>query len=816
MGGPGRAAGPIAVNNLLRDLHLALRLMRRSPGTTVVIVLALALGIGVNASSFITVNALVLHPLPFPHIGRVMTVWETIPRLHREQEAVAAANFLDWQKQSRSFESMAAFQPRDVNLTGLGDPERIQACMVSPEYFAVLGRKPLLGRVFRADEAAPGRDSAIVVSHGFWQRNLGGARDVLGRTLSLNGEPRTIVGVMPPNFNFPLGTEIYAPLALTPGQKEDRSTHNLAVIGRLKPDVPVAQARAELDTISHRIEKQYPETNEGRAGLITPILEKINDVTDRFTLMLLATAGFVLLLACANVANLQLARIMGRQKEMAVRMAMGARRWRIVGQLTAENIMIALAGGAIGLVLADWNLSFMHSQIPTQVRKWVAGIDAMQIDGTVVLFTLGASVLAGLLCAMPALLHVVRRRSVFDVNEALKENSRGSSAGANRNRLRNVLATGEVVLALVLLVGAGLMVRTFQRLLTIDCGYNPNNLLTLQAALPETHYRTGVQMTGFYDSLLRNLTATSAVQAAGAASWGIGSDAVFVEGRAEPRSGEPRPNLRSVAGRYFDALGLPILEGRAIDQRDGKDTPAVAVVSETVARYYWPRGHALGQHIRLLKGDPRWLTVVGVCGDVKDWFNNEPRPAAYVPFAQAPAAGAEILVRTAGDPMLLVGAVRAAVRQVDSNQPIFDVKSMQQLISEETSGVRASAVSMTTYAVIALLLAITGIYAVISYSVAQRTHEIGIRMALGAAGSDVAQMTLRQGAGIAAVGLAIGAPIALTLMRLMSSVLYNVVLIEPLVFIVLTVALALSAALASYLPARRAANIDPLIALRHE
>jgi putative ABC transport system permease protein len=804
------------VNNLLRDFQLALRLMRKSPGTTAVIVLALALGIGVNTSAFVTLSGLVLHPLPFPGIDRIMTVWETVPKSHADRDAVAPANFLDWKRQSRSFEHLAAYQPWDVNLTGLGEPERVQACQVSPEYFAVLGMKPALGRTFRADEAEPGHAFTIVVSHGFWQRHLASSPDVLGRRVALNGQNYTIAGVMPSSFSFPLETDIWAPLAMTPAQKDDRATHNLAVMGRLKPGVPVAQARAELQTLSRRLEKQHPDTNEGRAALIKPILELTNNVTDRFVVILMATAGFVLLLACANVANLQLARVMSRQKEMAVRTAMGASRLRIVRQLVVENVAIALVGGALGLALAQWNLSRMHSSVPAVVRKWVAGFDSMHIDTPVILFTLAASVAAGILCAMPSFLQITRRRGVVDVNEALKESSRSSSAGPRRSRMRNVLATAEVALALVLLVSAGLMVRTFQKLLTVDSGYNPNNLLTLQVALPGTTYRTPVQITGFYDRLLQNLETTPDVKAAGADASTGSADAVYVQGRAEPHPGEMRPGVRSVAGQYFTALGLPILAGRAITEQDGRDTLPVVVVGETVARHYWPKGDALGQHVRLQKGDSRWLTVVGVSGDVKDWFFGEAYPAAYVPFSQAPGPAMEILVRTDGDPDAIVGAVRAAVRNVDPNQPVFDVKSMQQFINEQTSGVRGAAVSMSTYALIALLLAVTGIYASISYSVVQRTHEIGVRMALGAARSDVLKMTLMQGVGIAAVGLGIGVPVAFTLMRLMSHVLYNVVAVEPLTFAMLTAILAVSAVLAGYIPARRAASIDPLTALRDE
>ena len=799
------------MNNLFRDFQLALRLMRKSPGTTAVIVLALALGIGVNTSSFITLSGLVLHPLPFPDIGRVMTVWE-----NSEHDNVAPANFFDWRQQSRSFGHLAAFRPWDVNLTGLGEPERVQAFQVSPEYFGVLGMKPALGRTFRADESEPGHAFSIVVSHGFWQRHLASAPDALGRRVALSGQDYTIAGVMPANFDFPLGTEIWAPLALTPAEKNDRATHSLAVLGRLKPDVPLAQARAEMATLSKRLARLHPDTNEGRTGVIVPILELTNKVTDRFVIILMATAAFVLLLAAANVANLQLARIMSRQKEMAVRTALGAGRLRIIRQLVVENVAIALVGGALGLVLAAWNLSRTQSSIPAQVRKWVAGFDSMRVDTPVVLFTLAASVLAGILCALPSFLQITRRRTVVDVNEALKESSRSSSAGPRRSRMRNTLATAEVALALILLVAAGLMVQTFQRLLTVNCGYNPNNLLTLQIALPVNTYRSAPQIAAFYDRLLANLQTAPDVKAAGADSWLADADAVYIEGRAEPRPGEPRPGVRSVAGRYFAALGLPMVAGRAITAQDGRDTQPVVVLSESVARHFWPNGDALGRHVRLFKRDSRWFTVVGVCGDVKDWLNNDSYRRVYLPFSQNPAPAAEVLVRTVGDPDAIVGAVRVAVRDVDPNQPIFDVKSMQQLINEETSGVRAAAVSMSTYALIALLLAVTGIYATISYSVVQRTHEIGVRMALGAARSDVLRMTLMQGVGIAAVGLGIGVPVAFTLMRVMSSVLYNVVVVEPLIFAMLTAILAASAVLAGYIPARRAASIDPLTALRDE
>ncbi len=803
------------VNNLLRDFQLALRLMAKSPATTAVIVLALALGIGVNTSAYLNLRALVLHPLPFPDIDRVMTVWETVPKAHSERDAVAAANFIDWKQQSRSFRALAAFQTQDANLTGIGEPERVQACQVSSEYFAVLGMKPVLGRTFRADEAEPGRAFSVVLSNGFWQRHFASAPDAVGRHVQLNGQTYTVAGVMPESFDFPLGADLWAPLAMTPAQKNDRATHSLAVIGRLKPGVPVSQSRVELETLAHRIEKLHPDTNEGRTALVKPILENINPVTDRFVSILMATASFVLLLACANIANLQLARVMSRRKEMAVRTAMGASRLRLVRQLIVENVLIALVAGWVGLILAQWNLNHMQSSVPPIVRKWVTGFATMHIDGPVALFTLAASVATGILCAVPSFLQITRRRTVTDVNEALKESSRSSSSGPRHNRMRNTLATAEVALALVLMVAAGLMVRTFQRLLTIDPGYNTNNLLTAHIALPETRYGASIEQTAFYDRLVHNLRGAAGAKAAGVASY-TGDTAVYIQGRAEPRPDEPHPGIHAVVGSYIEALGVPILSGRAIGDQDRRDTQPVAVLSESVARHYFPEGDAIGQRIRLHKGDAKWLTVVGVVGDVRDWFNNQPYRRVYISFAQMPSPAVEILVRTEAEPDAMSGAVRAAVRDVDANQPLFDMKSMQQIISEQTSGVRASAVSMTVYALIALVLAVTGIYASISYSVAQRTHEIGVRMALGADKRDVLRMTLTQGVAIAGFGLGIGVPVAFALMKLMSSVLYNVVFVEPLVIVLLAAILAASAMLAGYVPARRAAGIDPLVALREE
>lgn len=804
------------MNNLLRDFRYGLRVLLKSPGATAVAVLALALGIGANASGFIWVSALVLHPLPYPDQGRIMTLWETIPKVRAERDAVAPANFLDWKEQSRSFEQLAAYRPWDASLTGIGDPERIQACRVSPEFFALLGLKPLSGRTFAREEAEPARDGVIVVSQDFWRNRLGSASDALGKTVSLDDRVYTVVGVMPSDFDYPLATEIWAPLSLSGEEKNQRAIHSLAVLGRLKPQTSVAQARAEMAAIARRIERQYPQTNEARSAAVLPLRELTNEVTDRFVLTLLGAAGFVLLLACANIANLQLARATARQKEMAIRAALGAGRFSMVRQLLAENILMALLGGGLGLFLASWNLEFSKSSIPPLVYRWVAGMKATRIDAGVALFTLAASLAAGVLVALPAIFQLLRPRAIADLNQSLKEGGRGSTSAPAGNRLRSALVVVEVSLALVLLVGAGLMVGTFRRLLTLNPGFNPKNLLTMEIALPALRYPESSQITAFYDRVLQGLETIPEVKAA-AASGNLGTAAgLSVEGRPEPRPGEPQPQIQAVSEHYFQAMQLPISRGNPISRRDGAESPRVVVLSESVAHHYWPDSNPIGQRIKL--GDSRspWLTVIGVSGDVKNWFNAEPLPAAYVPFFQAPQASMRVVMRTAADPMRVANAARAQVRAVDKGQPVYDVKSMEQSIADQTSGVGAAATSMTIYAAIALLLAATGIYAVISYTVARRTHEIGVRIALGAGQGDVLKMVVWQASRMAGLGLAIGIPMAFLLNRVMSSVLYNVVALDPMTFAVFTALLGASALLASYLPARRAARVDAMVALRHE
>jgi len=798
------------------DIRYGFRLLLKSPGAAAIAILALGIGIGVNTAAFISLKAMVLRPLPFRDLNRIVTLWETPAksRTRSDRESVSAANFLDWKEQVRSYQHVAAFRWWDVNLTGVDDPERLQGYAVSPEFFSLLGMAPELGRGFARAEAEPGHDQVVVLGHGFWQRRFGSDRGVVGRTVTLDGRVFTVVGVMPENFDFPLATDVWAPLALSPQERTERGVRDLQVMGRLKPGVSLNEARAELSTVAARLERQYPQTNNGRDAQIWRLLDVTNEMTDRFVIILMCSSTFVLLLACANVANIQLARSTARAKELAVRAALGASRWRISRQLLIEALLVALAGGALAVCLAYWDVGTMNATIPAQVRKWVAGLREIKVDGLVIAFALGASVVTGLLCGLGSVFQSWGRANV---NEALKQGGR-TAASADRHKLRNTLVVVEVAMAMILLVGAGLMVKTFGRMATANPGYNPTNLLTMSTTLQETRYPEIGQQRSFYERLREQLETAPAVRAASIRGAARGMTGFQVEGRPAPEKSESLPSVVPVGADYFRTVELPLRSGRPIEARDGADTQAVAVVSEEVARRYWTaRGEdPLGARIRLNGPQSPWLTVVGVAGDVHDWFSHTPIPHVYTSFSQGPARTAEILLRTHGDPLKTVPAARAEIAKLDRIQPVYEVKSVESDLADQMSGVRISAASMAIYALLALVLALSGTYAVIAYSAARRTQEMGVRLALGAAPDDVLKLVVGQAIRLALAGLAIGLPAAILLTRVMSSAVQGVVALDWTVFAGFTLLLVASAALAGYVPARRAAAVDPVIALRCE
>ena len=711
---------------------------------------------------------------------------------------------------------MAAFHGWNATLTGVDDPQRLKAAQVSAEFFETFAMRPRLGRSFSAADAEPGRDAVAIVSDAFWKSRLASAPDPIGKTIALDGRKFTVVGVMADDFDFPLATELWTPLALTPEQKSRRDRTDLSVMARLKPGVPIAQASSELVSISAELERRYPKTNEGLTAIVKPLREVTNEVTDRFNLILLGAAGFVLLLACANVANLQLARSTARQREIGLRAALGASRFRIARELLTESFVIGILGGGVGIVLANWDLRITKAAIPAQVLQWVAGMRTLHVDASMVAFGFALSLVAGVACSVPAIYQLLRRQGSAGLNDVLKEGGRGSSSGPSRSRARSTLVVVEVALSLVLLIGAGLMVRTFQRIAALHLGFDPRNVLTMEVWLSDTSYRDEARMAHFYDQVLDGLHSLAGVDSF-AAAGDVGGGATFsIEGRSEPRPGEPRPYTSAISAGYFRALRIPMRAGRAIAEQDGASAQPVAVISESVARHYWPDSNPIGQRIRLRAGDSTWFTIAGVCGDRKDWFSGEPEPAAYVSYRQWPTPYMRLLVRTERDPMQSAASVRAKVHSVDANQPVYNVKTEEQALAEETSGVRMAAERMGIYAAISLLLAVMGCYAVGAFSVARRTQEIGIRMTLGASRSSILRMVLTQTAWMTSIGLGIGLSLAIAMTQIMSHALYNVVAVEPMTFVIQTTVLALAALAAGYIPAYRAARIDPMAALRNE
>jgi putative ABC transport system permease protein len=801
---------------LLRDLRYGIRMIMQSPVATIVAVLALALGIGLNISSFIAVDAMVLHPFPFPRLSRIMTVWEARAKSPDERDFIAPANFIDLEKQSRSFDDLAAYRSWAVLLTGTNVVTGVRAAFVSPSFFQILGVGPRLGRTFTANEGQSGGSRSIVVSEAFWHKYLAGAPDAVGRHISLNRQTCTVVGVMPDQFDFPLGNEIWAPLAITVQDEGRRSDRSLQVLGLLKADVSPQQAESEVQQIAQRLEGQYPVTNLGRTMRILPILTVTNEITDKFVLLLLGAASMVLLLACANVTNLQLARAARREKEIAVRAALGASRFQIARQLAAESILIAGIGGVFALFLAGWNLDVTKARIPAIAFRYAAGLRNMQIDAIVVAYTFAVAIFAGLLASLPAITRLLRQRSLTDLNEALQTGGRtsDSSSSSGRNRVQRALIVLEVAVALILLVGATLMVKSFNGLLTGSYGFETKNILRLDVSLPETKYAGLAPIVAFYDRTLRKLQTLPGAQAA--ALWSQGPDEQLrIEGRPEETSDELHPEVEPVSSQYLQSMHIPLLQGRFLSEHDRPDTPRVAVLSAAVAHAFWRDRNPIGQRIKLGTLDSNWVTVVGVAGDiVRDRLSNRPAHLIYVPYTQTPLLYTTFVIRTTGDPQQLARATQDKVRELDPDLPIYSIKSMDRYLYEQMSGVQAAADTMTRYAAVALMLAATGIFGVISYFVAQRTRDIGVHRALGASTKDVLEMTARQTMQPSLLGVLIGIGGAYFLSNLLSRVLFNFVKLDWPTFLLCTLILMATVFLASYIPARRATRIDPLIALR--
>ncbi len=811
------------MRSLLQDLRYGVRSLLKRPGFTLVAVVALALGIGANSAIFSVVNSVLLRPLPYKDPGQLVIAWETNPQLLSDylktHNEAAPANFFDWQTESRSFENLAAFRWQDFNLTGGDVPEQVIGNSVTTNMFATLGVRPFLGRDFLAEEGQAGRENVVILGHGLWQRRFGANLGIVGQTISVNGRPFTVVGVMPEGFEFPrAASELWTPLAPSDDFKTNRTAHFLYTRARLKPGVTIEQAQAEMDTIAARLRQQYPDTNNQRGVRLASLSDESVAEIKPALLILLAAVGFVLLIACANVANLMLARAAARQKEIAIRTALGAGRLRIIRQLLTESVLLSLVGGVCGLLLALWGIDLLLASMPRQFALGIPGWNKIGLDYRVLGFTLLVSLLTGILFGLFPAWHA----SKYDLNESLKEGSKGS-AGQGRKRFRNALIVSEVTLALVLLVGSGLMMRSLWRLMDVKPGFDPQNLTTLQLSLPPAQYAQNEQIVAFYSELTRRIENLPGVEAVATIDMmpmgGSGGTTSFmVEGRPAPQPGQyPEANARTSSPGYFQTMRIPVVKGRDFSERDTANTPFVVVINETMARKYWPGEDPIGK--RLL--DPRNRTppaeVIGVVGDVKHFgLDDQAEEYIYTSSIQTPGNAMFLVVRTTTDPLSMTGTLRKEVQALDKELPVFDVKPMEQRIVESTGARRLVMFLLGVFALVALILASVGIYGVMAYAVTQRTHEIGIRMALGASRSDILRLVIRQGMLLVVGGVVLGLLISFAVTRFMSGLLFGVAPNDPATLVGVSLLLAAIAFIACLVPARRAMKVDPMVALRYE
>jgi putative ABC transport system permease protein len=806
------------MGKLSQDLRYAARMLVKRPGFTAITVLTLALGIGANSAIFSVVNAVLLRPLPFPEPERLVVLEPSDTRDGSKGGSISPPDFLDYREQNRVFERLSAFQPLSFTVTGDGsESERITSARVSAGFFEMFGASPLAGgRTILPEEEEEGRNGVVVLSYGLWQRRYGADPNIVGKAIALNGQTATIIGVMPAGFEFPRETQLWVPIPFRTPQTSVRRYHFLQAIGRLKPGVTLNQAQTDMTTVASQLEKQFPESNSNFGLSLTLLPEWTVGDLRRTLLILLGAVGFVLLIACANVANLTLARGASRSRELAIRTALGASRARIVRQLLTESILMALVGGALGLLVAMWGVDLLVALSPDNLPR----VNEVSTDWHVVCFTLAISLFTGVLFGLaPALV-----ASKSELNETLKEGARGT-AGTNRQRFRSVLVVSEVALSLVLLTGAGLLIKSFLRLSQVDPGFKPTNLLTMQLSLTRAKYSQAPQRVVFFDQLIQKIESIPGVAAAGTVSElplsGQENDTFFnIDGRSALAFGnaENDANVRTVSPDYFSAIGIQLLQGRSFSQRDGLNAPKVILVNDRFVQRYFPNEDPLGKHLTIDLGEPYNAEIVGVIGSVRHSSLAQQQPSAemYISALQAPSYGVNLVVRGTGDPTQLTAAIRNEVQSLDKDLPIYNVKTMEKRIAESASQPRFRTLLLGIFAAVALILASIGIYGVISYSVTQRTHEIGLRVALGAQSSDVLKMVIGQGMTLAIAGVVIGVIGALAAMRVLSSLLFGVSATDPITFVGVSVLLIVVALLASYFPARRATKVDPMVALRYE
>jgi putative ABC transport system permease protein len=806
-----------------QDVHYGLRVLRKNSALSVVAVIALALGIGANTAIFSVVNAVLLRPLPYRDAERIVAIQELGKDGRRVQ--VTPANFLDWRAQHTVFERIAAVFTRTSNLAGAGEAERINLAVASADLFDVFGVQPQQGRLFIPEDEQAGHAPVAVISHGLWQRRFGGDGEQVGKSITLDGKSYTVVGIAPAGFQYPDKTDAWLPpLRLAPEVNEQmdvtrvRGFGYMSAVALLKPGVPLSEARSEMEAITARLREQYPETNNNRFDRVVSLHTHLVGDTSTVLWLLLGAVCFVLLIACANVANLLLARATARQKEMAIRAALGASRLRVIRQLLTESSMLAVAGGAFGLLLALWGIDLMTRLLPKDFPR----LHDISLDYTVLGFTLVVSLITGIVFGLAPALQVSRT----DIHESLKESTRGAAGGARRNRLRNLLVVSEVSLCLVLLIGAGLLFRSFIRLQSVNKGFTSQQVLTMRLTPSGARFKEDAQYVAFYSQALERIRAIAGVDAAGVINTlplVKGPTTAFrVEGRPLLRPDQwPGVNYRSVSPDYFRALDVPLAQGRGFDEHDNVSAPWVILINQAVADRDFAGENPIGKRINTggtaPDGQPAWFEIVGVVANVRNIeLNAEPMPEIYMSYLQDPFAGMSFVIRTTIEPASLASAVREAVREVDKEQPVAEIRTMENIVTDAVTQPRFNLVLLGIFGSIALILSAAGIYGVMSYSVTQRTPEIGIRMALGAQTSDVIKMVVGQGMMLAVIGIGIGLIASFALTHLMASLLYGVSATDPLTFTLISLLLLGVALGACFVPARRAARVDPMVALRHE
>lgn len=807
--------------NILQDLRYGLRVLLKSPGFTALAVIALALGIGANTAVFSVAIAFLRKPVALPNLDRLVMLLSLPPGETLNFSSVSPADYLDWKAQSHSYEEIAVWKYNDVNLTGTDEPEKLVGGFVSANFFDTVGVQPAIGRAFLPEEEQSGRDQEVILSHGLWQQRFGSDPAIIGKTMLLDGKKYNIVGVASRDFAFPVGVEVWLPLALRPEEQTLRSARTLFPLLRVKPGISVRDVRAEMATIEGRIAKQFPETEAGWTVKVLPVGVFVSgEQTNQYCQLLIGAVIFVMLIACANVANLLLARAATRNKEIAVRQALGAGRVRIVYQLLTESVLLAMVSAVFGLIFGKIGISLLRYYMPPSVEKYLPMWKHVKLEPDVFWYTVAVALLAGILSGIAPAFQTSRSY----IHDALKEGGRGNSEGRDNQRLRTIFVTSEVALSLILLVGAGLMSKGVRSLLVVNQNLEPKSILTMHVSLPESEYKSPQLQAEFFDRALQKLKTIPGVKAAMVATEvPYGSEevdnSVSIQNRPA-RAGEFRnANIENVNADYFNAFHIPLRAGRLLEESDGPGQAPVVVVSQRFAQQFFPGEDAIGKFIKAGGDDPKspWAKIVGVVGDIKyGVFETQIAPPIYFPYRQAPQAFTYMAIKTDRDPMAFVRAVHNEIATIDPKLPVSEFFTLEKVFSDQVLGLSYVAVMLTVMGIIALVLSAVGVYGVMAYSVTARTQEIGVRLAMGAQPRDVLRLVISRGILITAVGLLTGLPVAWGLAQLMASLIYGVSAGDLTTFVFITLLMGAITLVACYVPTRKAMSVDPIIALRYE